>query len=145
MPLYGEAKKAYQREWMRRRRQNWIDENGPCVDCGSDVDLEVDHVDAKTKSFNPSFIWSRKAEVREAELAKCVVRCSTCHQIKTSANEEQSRKGEYNTNKLTEVQVMEIREKYSNGGITYRDLADQYDVNFTTIGDIIRREKWKHV
>lgn len=79
-----EAKNKYQREWMARRREEWIAENGPCVDCGSSEDLEIDHKVRSTKAMNPTQLWSRTRAVREAELAKCVVRCSKCHLAKTS-------------------------------------------------------------
>ena len=38
-----EYMRRYQREWMQRRRQAWLAENGPCVRCGSWDRLEVDH------------------------------------------------------------------------------------------------------
>jgi len=80
-----EAQRAYQREWMARRRREWIEAHGPCVDCGSWTDdLEVDHADPASKVMNPTLVWSRRAAVRDAELAKCVVRCHNCHLRKTS-------------------------------------------------------------
>lgn len=75
--------RSYQRRWMAIRRQQWIEANGPCRSCGSGVDLEVDHVDPLSKSCNPAMIWSRRAEVRDVELAKCQVLCSSCHSKKT--------------------------------------------------------------
>lgn len=79
-----DVQRAYQREWMARRRSEWIAANGPCVDCGSWDDAEVDHADPTTKAMNPAAIWSRNAAARDAELAKCVVRCHGCHLTKTS-------------------------------------------------------------
>lgn len=80
-----EAQREYQRRWVTQRRADWIAENGPCVDCGGTDALEVDHVDPATKAMEPSAVWSRRREVRERELAKCVVRCERCHLIRTSA------------------------------------------------------------
>lgn len=76
--------RRYQNEWMQRRRWAWISENGPCRWCGSYKDLEVDHIHPETKSMQPARIWSRRKEVRDAELAKCQVLCHDCHEIKTA-------------------------------------------------------------
>jgi 5-methylcytosine-specific restriction endonuclease McrA len=85
MPLYGEAKRQYQKEWTRKRRKKWFDANGPCVKCGSWFELEADHIDPSTKLMNPGALWnlSDKNPVRIAELAKLQVLCSDCHMEKT--------------------------------------------------------------
>jgi hypothetical protein len=80
------AQRAYQKEWCRRRREEWLKEHGPCVDCGSWENLEVDHVDPRLKISHR--VWSWKRERREAELAKCVARCSSCHQEKTDRDHD---------------------------------------------------------
>lgn len=88
MPLYGEAKRAYQREWVRARRDEWIEsQGGACVYCGSTDNLEVDHKDPKTKKCNPRAIWSRSKSFREVELAKCQVLCADCHKTKSDAEQ----------------------------------------------------------
>ena len=85
MPLYGEEKRAYQRGWIKKRRDDWIEsQGGLCVICGSTEELEVDHIDRETKLCNPRLVWSRNQAFREAELAKCQVLCSDCHQKKTT-------------------------------------------------------------
>lgn len=85
MALTGEAKRQYQLEWIRKRRDAWIkSQGGKCVKCGSTEELHVDHIDPATKKYNPAGIWSRTAAVREAELAKCQVLCRTCHEAKTA-------------------------------------------------------------
>lgn len=81
-----EAQRLYQLEWMKKRRQAWIDsQGGACNECGSTDQLEVDHVDPATKSMQPTAIWSRKESVRVEELAKCQVLCHDCHLDKTLA------------------------------------------------------------
>lgn len=60
----------------------------PCVDCGetNPIVLDFDHVKDK-KSFNVStavkrgLLWKKIMN----EIAKCEVRCSNCHRMKTSA------------------------------------------------------------
>jgi 5-methylcytosine-specific restriction endonuclease McrA len=84
MGYTADQKREYQRNWMRARRQEWISKQGGCVDCGSYEELEVDHVDPAQKEFEVASLWSRCLEVRERELAKCVVRCHECHANKTT-------------------------------------------------------------
>lgn len=49
------------------------------------------------------------------------------------------------TTKLTEEQVIEIRNKYSTGQYTQRQLGKDYGVDYGGVGRIIRRELWRHV
>lgn len=84
MSLHGDAKREYQRIWIAKRRQDWIDsKGGVCATCGSDYRLEVDHIDRTMKSMNTSDIWSRSFEVRKKELEKCQVLCNYHHKEKT--------------------------------------------------------------
>lgn len=47
--------------------------------------------------------------------------------------------------KLTDQQVLEIRRRYQDDGITQASLAEIYGVNQTNIGFIVRREHWRHI
>jgi DNA-binding MarR family transcriptional regulator len=47
--------------------------------------------------------------------------------------------------KLTEAQVTEIRQRYAAGGISQSALAREYGLNQPTVGEIVRREIWKHI
>jgi hypothetical protein len=44
--------------------------------------------------------------------------------------------------KLTEKEVLEIRERYANGRITMKQLANDYNVNVSAISRIINRKRW---
>lgn len=79
------AHRKYQRERSAARRAAWVDANGPCVQCGSTENLEVDHIDPAEKEAAVGALWARSAEVRAAELAKCQVLCRSCHREKTRA------------------------------------------------------------
>ena len=83
MPLIGEQKRDYQRRWLKARRDAWLKEHGPCVDCGSWENLQVDHIDPKQKVSHRVWSWSQQR--RDEELSKCVVRCQSDHQKKTTA------------------------------------------------------------
>jgi len=48
--------------------------------------------------------------------------------------------------KLTEEQVLEIREKYATGNYTMKELAVEYGLKSNnSINDIIHRKKWTHI
>lgn len=76
-----EKQRRYQREWMRKRRKEWFDANGPCKSCGSWNNLELDHIDPEHKITHA--VWSWSEERRLIELAKCQALCETCHKKKT--------------------------------------------------------------
>ena len=52
---------------------------------------------------------------------------------------------EIGNSKLTEKQVLEIRNRYDAGGITQQKLADDYGVTRSLIGFVINRKIWKHI
>lgn len=58
---------------------------GKCVRCGSTEEIEIDHIDRTTKSFNIGRLWAKKdlPKVYE-ELAKCQLLCRTHHIEKTT-------------------------------------------------------------
>lgn len=78
-----ERQRAFQREAAAKRRAAWLAKNGPCRECGSWNDLEVDHIDPSQKTNHR--IWSWSEERRATELAKCQVLCGPCHKAKTVA------------------------------------------------------------
>lgn len=81
-----DEQRAFQIAWKDTRRQEFIDSRGGCCEkCGSFDRLEVDHIDKSLKTMNPTRIWSRREEVRDAELANCQVLCYACHKEKTTA------------------------------------------------------------
>jgi hypothetical protein len=47
--------------------------------------------------------------------------------------------------KLTEEQVLEIRRRYADGGVTQQALGDEYGVDRSIISDIARRKIWAHL
>ena len=57
-----------------------------------------------------------------------------------------SHPGEKNpSSKLNEQQIIEIRNRYANGGITLKQLAIEYGVSIPTISLIIARKTWAHL
>jgi 5-methylcytosine-specific restriction endonuclease McrA len=76
----GEYRKSRYGEMIERAVHHL---GGCCAHCGSDVELEFDHIDPQTKSFEITsrtcLSWERIAE----ELAKCQLLCSICHKVKS--------------------------------------------------------------
>lgn len=72
-----EERRKYAREWMAKRRKQWLAENGPCGRCGSTERLEIDHIDPALKTNHRVWSWAKLR--RDAELAKCRVLCKKCH------------------------------------------------------------------
>lgn len=72
-----DEQRRYMREWIRRRREAWFAENGPCARCGSEEDLLLHHRDPTKKVSHRIWSWSEKRRLEE--LAKCVVLCRKCH------------------------------------------------------------------
>lgn len=59
---------------------------------------------------------------------------------------ERRARGEVNAAaKLTETQVLEIRSRYANGGVSQQALADEYGVHQTIVSAIVRRKVWTHI
>lgn len=135
----SEQRRAFQRVWLARRRAEWFAANGPCVDCGSNDNLQLDHVDARSKVSHRVFSWSAKR--RETELAKCVVRCRPCHCVKTVAGQENARGEQIAQSKLTDEIVRAIRA--STAG--HRELARRYSVDEKAIRQVRLGTTWKHV
>jgi len=71
-----EQQRAYQREWVRRRRAEFLADKR-CAFCNSGDELELHHFDPAVKVSHAIWSWSRKR--REEEIAKCIVLCRACH------------------------------------------------------------------
>ena len=84
MPFKDKRKQsAYQNRWTLERRRSWLKANGPCAQCGSTVDLQVDHIDPRTKVSHRIWTWAEARRLRE--LKKCQALCLVCHKAKTAA------------------------------------------------------------
>lgn len=134
-------KNEYQKRWVAARRSEYMDGKS-CVDCGSTDFLEVDHINQNEKVSHR--IWSWSIARRDAELAKCVIRCRICHQKKTTSNNEHARGEATGSAKLTEQQVLDIRRKFEEGR-SKRSLGREYLISDMSVRKIIDRRVWSHI
>ena len=137
-----DRQREYMRKWIAARRVAWLRENGPCADCSTWEDLQVDHMNAAAKVSHR--IWSWSEARRAGELAKCVVRCQSCHAKKTRLMKECHR-GEASGNaKLTAQAVLDIRGSREGR----RVLAVRYGISVWNV-DRVRRAassgSWQHL
>lgn len=57
-----------------------------------------------------------------------------------------SRKGaKHHNSKLTDDIVLKIRDLYSKGGFSYKDLGRKFNIHYSNIGYIIQRKAWVHI
>lgn len=123
-----EERRAYYRQyqglWLRNRRNEWIAENGPCQQCGSTRDLQVDHKEPGKKIAHR--IWSWSAERLAAELSKCQVLCRRCHERKTALEFA----------RLPVDRIVALRREFQAGGKSHRQLAREYGVSHQTVARI---------
>lgn len=74
--MASKERKKYQREWVAKRRQEYLKEK-VCINCGIADELHFHHVIPSEKTDNKIFSWKR--ERIEKELKKCVTLCVDCH------------------------------------------------------------------
>lgn len=75
--------KKYHREYYKKRKTAiFVYLGGVCVVCGTDKDLEIDHINPEEKSFSIGTRMSIKNN--KAELDKCQLLCKEHHLNKTA-------------------------------------------------------------
>ncbi|MBW3545390.1 MAG: HNH endonuclease [Bacteroidetes bacterium] len=135
-----EKQKEFQRNWMRKRRAEWFNENGPCVQCGSNEDLHIDHIDPFYKISHRIWSWTKRK--RDSELSKCQVLCKRCHIKKGIVNGDN-----FNTigAVLSENDILEIKQLLKSLTLTKKEIGLMYGVDHSTISDISRGKSWEWV
>lgn len=80
--------------YHQRRKESYEILGGVCVICGETTELEIDHIDPRTKAFGISKLWSVSRERYLEELSKCQLLCKEHHILKSRLNGDF--KGGYN-------------------------------------------------
>lgn len=117
---------------MKAARRKWFKENGPCQQCGSDQNLELDHINPEEKVCHT--VWSWTPMRRALELKKCQVLCRSCHRKKTALNRERNNGAIVKKlRKISDKQVLKavlLRQM----GWTTRRIAVKFKVSHSVIG-----------
>lgn len=90
-PIVRERMLRQRAEYTKRRRdenQAYVREHlekHPCVDCGEArlACLDFDHLADKIKGIGSMLAGNVSLEKLKLEIAKCEVRCSNCHRVRT--------------------------------------------------------------
>jgi group I intron endonuclease len=104
--------------------------------------ISKNHADVSGEK-NPMFGKTHSNEVKEKTKLRNLGRKAS---DKTKSKMSEQRKGEGNSNsKLTEQQVLVIRELYFVNGVPQRDLAIKFNVQDACIFKIVTYRTWKHI
>lgn len=87
------SSKEYHRDYNRRRyhrlRNHYIEFLGAsCIQCSSQDNLEFDHVNPLSKSFDISKLLNYSQDLVLAEVKKCQLLCKDCHTTKGILNRD---------------------------------------------------------
>ena len=94
--------------------------------------IEINHIDHnKQNNSVENLEWTSRSEnIRHSYLMR----------------DPKTYKGSGNKNsKLTEEQVIQMREEHKTGRFTYKQLAEKYLVGTTLVSYIVKNKVWKHV
>ncbi len=81
------ATKEWRKAYYDKKIASFIEYlGGKCMECGSTIHLEIDHIDRTLKAFSPTSFYDRKWEIVKEELDKCQLLCKSCHLIKSWKN-----------------------------------------------------------
>lgn len=125
-PTFDIQSKEYNTIHFKIRRQRGRAHEQTCVDCGGSA-----------------MDWSHRHNTDPMDIVNYDPRCRACH-FRYDGHWIMNQDGDnFRTAKLTRDSVTEIRECYAAGGISQRRLAAEYGVAQTTIGRIVRWERWR--
>lgn len=153
MPYTDEERRVYQVAYYRKRiGKLFTILGGVCVDCGTKYNLEFDHINPKTKSFNVSTAArSKKWELVVVEAKKCKLRCKSCHIKRTTRLRSLAYKTKTKPKhsksphaKLTDSEVRSIR-KLAKLGMSHRELSRRFNISKICIFKVIHRDTYKSV
>ena len=86
-----------------------------------------------------------KTDNRVCNLELCSRSEQMIHAYKNGLQNVQRGEDRKNVSKLTEEQVIEIRQRYKLGETTGKELGKKYAVSAACIWKIIRRDSWSHI
>lgn len=145
--IYAKVQMTYKNEEFRRannkkisdRRLAWLKKNGPCTKCGSNKDLEVDHINPSTKIGHNFWSWSKPR--RDAEAIKCQALCSVCHRKKSAKESSDLQRGQpkFNYRKHSTETIKRLFELHFGLGLSQRAACKELGVSRSVLSDILYR------
>lgn len=80
--------KEYMRTYMLKRYHKRINDakqllGGKCIKCGTQDNLQFDHINPATKLYTIANVWNYRKEILDIEISKCQLLCEKCHEEKT--------------------------------------------------------------
>lgn len=157
-PEEQEKDDAWRREYMKKYRHEKAARQkkmalallgGKCVKCGTDENLQFDHIDPSTKRFHIlQQITGNWAEI-EKEIRKCQLLCYACHKGKSAAETTERNaiifSGERSVRaKLTDAQAAEYRERFVAGGLTMHAIAAGTGMATKNVRMMLRGLTYRH-
>ena len=80
----AKASAQWRKDYYQKRKAMFVARlGGVCVECGTTEDLEIDHIDPSTKSFEILKCYDHKLDKVLSEVDKCQLLCKTHHKIKS--------------------------------------------------------------
>lgn len=79
-------------EYLNKKEKMLQHLGGSCVKCGTNKNIEIDHINHLDKKFTLTKNWGLSWKKLLPELNKCQLLCKECHDIKTK-NEGSKSKG----------------------------------------------------
>jgi 5-methylcytosine-specific restriction endonuclease McrA len=76
-------RKYMKKKYVERRELAFSILGKMCVICGATENLEIDHIDPKTKTIALNKLWSCALSRFLSELKLCQTLCKSCHKIKS--------------------------------------------------------------
>ena len=149
-PLVLAARKERRRVWRNRyitqwagaRKQAWFRESGPCKNCGSWENLEVDHIDPSQKVTHK--VWHWKKEKRDAELKKCQPLCKSCHRKKSYAYFSERFRGRSTGMKTPKEKALEYLDLIDSG-VSSREASKVVGIPRGTLSTMKYQAYWREL
>lgn len=144
-----EYHREYSKKYYHKRRDELIKLlGGKCVVCGTNENLEFDHVNDIKGKIDIGKLLNYSWKIILKEIEKCQLLCREHHKEKSRAN------GSFGKNrlvgsmskmaKLNEDMVREIIVLLKSGE-KMQLIADKFCVSYKTIANIKHGKNWKHV
>lgn len=133
------AQSKFQVDWVRKRRQEWVNSHGPCLQCKSTKDLRVVKKNDSTQHVKV-FGWSD--ELRKKVLKNCMVLCSPCmvkHYAALMKKERTQCRGE---SRLLNAEVVWAIRGRLLGRESMRQIGEYYKIGHKQVSQIRDGKLW---